>query len=116
MSGQSEKEFEFGYSVNIHSHLNLIAAMRRHAEQRPSGEPLPIYVNVSSLAVYGGAKATPTSKVRPKDTPIQPETSYGVSKHVIEMITYDHARKGLLDGRTVRLPRWVFNVSMMGSD
>lgn len=66
MSGQSESDFDFGYKVNIHSHLNLISALRKHAETRPSGEALPVYVNVSSLAVYGGEKATPVSKVQPK--------------------------------------------------
>lgn len=29
-----------------------------------------------------------------RDTPLIPETSYGVCKNVIEMIVYDHARKG----------------------
>jgi hypothetical protein len=32
-----------------------------------------------------------------RDTPLIPETSYGVCKNVIEMVTYDHARKGKWD-------------------
>jgi hypothetical protein len=57
-----------------------------------------------------------------RHTPLQPETSYGVCKSVVELITYDYSRKGkarssetpapcseipplgFLDGRTVRLP------------
>lgn len=65
MSGASESDFKFGYTVNVYSHLNLLAAMAQHAESRPSGEPLPVYVNTSSLAVYGGEKATPLSTVDP---------------------------------------------------
>lgn len=29
-----------------------------------------------------------------RDTPLQPETSYGVCKSVVELITYDYSRKG----------------------
>ncbi|KAJ9094827.1 hypothetical protein QFC20_006805 [Naganishia adeliensis] len=104
MSGQSEADFELGYNVNIFSHLNVLSVLAKHAESRPSGEPLPVHVNVSSLAVYGGPKAQPTSCVIPEDTPLQPETSYGVCKSVVELITYDYSRKGFIDGRTVRLP------------
>jgi hypothetical protein len=112
MSGQSEADFELGYNVNIFSHLNVLSVLAKHAESRPSGEPLPVHVNVSSLAVYGGPKAQPTSRVIPesvtlsavchsriyissiRDTPLQPETSYGVCKSVVELITYDYSRKG----------------------
>jgi hypothetical protein len=70
MSGQSEKDFTLGYAINLYSHLNLIAATTEHAQsqsQSQGGEVMkPVYVNVSSLAVYGGEKATPASKVVPE--------------------------------------------------
>jgi hypothetical protein len=68
MSGQSEKDFTLGYAINLYSHLNLIAATTEHAQkQSQGGESVkPVYVNVSSLAVYGGEKATPSSKVVPE--------------------------------------------------
>ena len=66
MSGQSEQDFELGYQVNLHSHLNLIHTTAAHARSRPDGEALPVYINVSSLAVYGGPKATPASIVDPE--------------------------------------------------
>lgn len=69
MSGQSEADFELGYNVNIFSHLNVLSVLAKHAESRPSGEPLPVHVNVSSLAVYGGPKAQPTSCVIPEYVP-----------------------------------------------
>lgn len=68
MSGQSEKYFSLGYAINLYSHLNLIAATTEHAQNQPQGgeSVKPVYVNVSSLAVYGGEKATPSSKVVPE--------------------------------------------------
>jgi NAD(P)-dependent dehydrogenase (short-subunit alcohol dehydrogenase family) len=66
MSGQSEADFELGYNVNVFSHLNVLSALAKHAESREKGEPLPVHVNVSSLAVYGGPKATPNSRVVPE--------------------------------------------------
>ena len=62
MSGQSESHFELGYAVNVDSHLNLLKTAR--ASVKP-GRPLPVYVFVSSLAVYGGPKCTPESHVIP---------------------------------------------------
>lgn len=104
MSGQSESDFTLGYAVNLYSHLTLIDVFTKHTRSSVEDGKLPVYVNVSSLAVYGGEKATPRSLVKPDETPLIPETSYGVCKHAIEMIVYDHARKGYLDARTVRLP------------
>ncbi|WVF71767.1 hypothetical protein IAT40_006575 [Kwoniella sp. CBS 6097] len=103
MSGGSEANFPLGYSVNLDSHVSLLKAVHAHADaQFPSSEPRPVYVFASSLAVYGGV--TPQSVVDPKTTPVIPESSYGVQKHVTEMIVYDYGRKGYLDTRTVRLP------------
>ena len=61
MSGGSESNFELGYAVNVDSHLNLLKATRATAKQ---GQ-VPVYVFVSSLAVYGGPKCTPESYVLP---------------------------------------------------
>ena len=66
MSGQSEQDFTLGYAINLYSHLNLIAATTKHAESRDQADKVPVYINVSSLAVYGGDKATPASKVIPE--------------------------------------------------
>jgi hypothetical protein len=66
MSGQSESDFTLGYAVNLHSHLNLIAAAAEHSSSRSASSPPVSYINVSSLAVYGGAKATPQSTVIPE--------------------------------------------------
>ena len=63
MSGGSEANFELGYAVNVDAHLNLLKITRASAKK---GGPVPVYVFVSSLAVYGGPKCTPESYVIPK--------------------------------------------------
>jgi len=100
MSGGSEQNFELGYAVNVDSHLNLLKVTRAQSE----GKPKPVYVFVSSLAVYGGPKCTPESFVVPKDTPVLAGSSYGVEKQIMELYVYDYGRKGYLDTRSVRLP------------
>jgi len=90
MSGGSESNFELGYAVNVDSHLNLLKAT--YASVR--GEYVPVYVFVSSLAVYGGPKCTPESHVVPADTPVLAGSSYGVEKQIMELYVYDYGRKG----------------------
>lgn len=63
MSGGAEANFELGYAVNVDSNLNLLKAAHAHAKS--SGHK-PVYVFVSSLAVYGGPKCTPESYVIPE--------------------------------------------------
>ncbi|KAK4685884.1 hypothetical protein P7C73_g4257, partial [Tremellales sp. Uapishka_1] len=62
MSGGSEADFELGYKVNVDSHLNLLRATHAHA--RTTGQK-PVYVFISSLAVYGGPKCRPQDYVVP---------------------------------------------------
>ena len=38
------------------------------------------------------------------DTPLRPQTSYGVQKAMGELMVNDFSRKGYIDGRAVRLP------------
>ena len=91
MSGGSEANFELGWAVNVDSHVTLLKATHAHAKKQNSK---PLYVFVSSLAVYGGPKCLPESYVKPQDTPVVPQTSYGVQKHIIELYAYDYGRKG----------------------
>ncbi|ORY32634.1 hypothetical protein BCR39DRAFT_523291 [Naematelia encephala] len=101
MSGGCEANFELGYKVNVDSHLVLLRATHAHSQKT---DQRPVYVFVSSLAVYGGPKCTPTSYVVPKDTPVLAGSSYGVEKQIMELYVYDYGRKGYLDTRAVRLP------------
>lgn len=101
MSGGAEANFELGWSVNLDSHVSLLKTTHAHAK---STQTKPLYVFVSSLAIYGGPKCLPESYVVPADTPPLPQTSYGIQKHIMEMYVYDYGRKGYLDTRAVRLP------------
>jgi len=57
-------------------------------------------VFASSVAVFGGALP---DKV-PDDQVLTPQSSYGAQKAVGEMLVHDFARKGFVDGRSLRLP------------
>jgi nucleoside-diphosphate-sugar epimerase len=57
-------------------------------------------VFASSVAVFGGA----LPPVVRDDTTPQPQTSYGVQKLIGELLLGDCTRRGLIDGRGVRLP------------
>ena len=60
----------------------------------------PRVVFASSLAVYGG-KLPPV--VDDAITPA-PQTSYGTQKVIGEYLVNDYSRKGMIDGRSLRLP------------
>lgn len=101
MSGGAEANFELGWAVNVDSNVNLLKATHEHAKEK---NIKPVYVFVSSLAVYGGPKCLPESYVVPQDTPVLAQSSYGVQKQISELYVYDYGRKGYLDTRSVRLP------------
>lgn len=94
MSGGAEANLELGWCVNLDSHRNAIDYLRKH-------NPGTVVVFPSSLAVYG-----PSSKgdVSSESTTPLPQSSYGAQKLMIEIYLNDMSRRGLLDGRIVRLP------------
>ncbi|KAL7418008.1 hypothetical protein BDY24DRAFT_346315 [Mrakia frigida] len=104
MSGGSEADFELGYRVNVDSHLALLKYTTKHHKDERQGAPLPIYIYISGLAVYGGPACEPKADVNGDDTPLYPETSYGVAKAITELYVYDYTRKNYVDGRIMRLP------------
>jgi nucleoside-diphosphate-sugar epimerase len=57
-------------------------------------------VFTSSVAVFGGDLP---DVVRDDTAPV-PQSSYGVQKVMGELLVQDYARRGFVDGRTVRLP------------
>ena len=57
-------------------------------------------VFTSSLAVFGGPVPDPV----PDDAPLMPQASYGAQKAIGEYLVYDMTRKGMIDGRSLRLP------------
>ncbi|MFN2307874.1 MAG: D-erythronate dehydrogenase [Paracoccaceae bacterium] len=93
VSSQAEAEFEVGLQVNLHGALNVLEAARL-------SDTTPVLVFTSSLAVFGGDVPDP---IRDWTIP-NPQTSYGTQKAVGELLVNDYARRGFIDGRTLRLP------------
>jgi nucleoside-diphosphate-sugar epimerase len=59
-----------------------------------------VFVFASSLAVFG----PPLPEVVTDETPVHPQSSYGMQKAVGELLVVDYTRKGFIDGRVARLP------------
>jgi len=94
VSGGGEKDFDLAMRVNLDGGRHLLEAVRAR-------NGMPRFVFASSLAVFGGA-AMPTAV---GDTTKQtPQTTYGITKAIIELLINDYTRKGFLDGRSARLP------------
>lgn len=93
VSGGAEADFDLGYKVNLDGTRALLEACRRLA--RP-----PKLVYASSVAAFGGA----LPEVLDDSTTPAPQTSYGTQKVIGEYLVADFTRKGMLDGRSLRLP------------
>jgi nucleoside-diphosphate-sugar epimerase len=93
VSGAAEADFDLGMRVNLDGTRALLDTLRAEGRR-------PKVVFASSVAVFGGElppvvtdAATPT-----------PQSSYGVQKLIGELLVADYTRKGMIDGRAVRLP------------
>jgi len=93
MSGGAEANLELGLRVNFDSHRLILDHLRRT-------QPGIKVIFPSSLAVYGPAEGLVVSEA----TCPMPQSSYGSQKLMIETLLNDYSRRGLVDGRIVRLP------------
>jgi nucleoside-diphosphate-sugar epimerase len=93
VSGAAEAELDLGYAVNLDGTRHLLEAVRAFGRK-------PRLVFASSVAVFGGEMP----EVLQDDTHLTPQTSYGTQKAMGELLVADYHRKGLLDGRSLRLP------------
>lgn len=100
MSGGAEADLELGLRVNLDATRALLDALRR-------AQPGALVVFASSLAVYGPAPAAasggPAAAFSEATRPL-PQSSYGAQKLAVEVLLDDYSRRGLLDGRALRLP------------
>ncbi|KAI9735215.1 MAG: hypothetical protein M1834_001805 [Cirrosporium novae-zelandiae] len=92
MSAQSEASLDLGLKVNIDS-MRLILD---HLRQTNHGVRV---VFSSSCAIYGPIDGTYSEKTYP-----EPQSSYGSEKLITEILVNDFSRRGLIDGRILRLP------------
>ena len=94
VSGECEERFDDALRVNLDGGQNVFEAARA-AEGRPR------LVFASSVACYGGLDMSTMMSDLTKQLP---QTTYGMTKAMCEMLVNDHTRKGHFDGRSVRLP------------
>ena len=93
VSGEGERDFDLAMRVNLDGTRNLMEAARAHTDQ-------VTFVATSSIAVFG----PDSGDVCGDDSPVSPETTYGMTKAVLELLVNEYSRKGFLDGRVGRLP------------
>ncbi len=94
VSGGAELDFDLAMRVNLDGHLHLLEALRALKSR-------PRHIFASSIAVYGGTQI-PNPVM--ESTRQNPQTTYGMTKSVGELLVNDYARKGFVDGRSARLP------------
>jgi D-erythronate 2-dehydrogenase len=94
VSAGGERDFDLAMRVNLDGGRHVLEACRARG-----GRPRLVFA--SSIAVFGGS-AMPD---RVGDLTKQvPQTTYGVTKAICELLVNDYSRKGFLDGRSARLP------------
>ena len=93
VSGQAEADFDIGMRVNVDSTRTLLELTRTLPAP-------PKFVFTSSIAVFGGALPA----ILPDDQILTPQGSYGAQKAMCELLVSDMSRKGMIDGRSLRLP------------
>lgn len=94
LSGGGEQDFDLAMRVNLHGNLNVLEAARALGSR-------PRVVFASSIAVFGGSGMPKTVGDTTKQTP---QTTYGATKAIGELLINDYTRKGFIDGRSARLP------------
>jgi D-erythronate 2-dehydrogenase len=96
VSGECERDFDLGMRANLGLTERVLAACRQ-------GGRTPVVVFSSSLAVFGGTGTHPLPEVITDSTLPVPQSSYGIQKFIGEQLVADYARKGFIQGRSVRL-------------
>lgn len=112
VSGAAEADFDAGLRVNLDGTRHLLeACLRIAADEPPDATPGattgatdhgagPVrLVHASSIAVYG----VPIPSRIDDSTQPWPTLSYGTQKLACELLIGDLTRRGLLDGRSLRL-------------
>src|SRR3954468_9459424 len=94
VSGECEERFDDALRVNLDGGRNVFEAAR-------ALPGLPRVVFASSIACFGGEAMQNPNTDRTKLTP---QTTYGMTKAICELLVNDYSRKGHFDGRSARLP------------
>lgn len=89
----AEQDFDLAMRVNLDGGRHVLEACRAR-----DGRPRLVFS--STYAGFGGELPPVVSD----STKLAPETTYGTTKVILELLVNDYTRKGFLDGRTARLP------------
>ncbi|KAL8812716.1 MAG: hypothetical protein Q9223_001060 [Gallowayella weberi] len=95
MSAAAEADLELGIKVNMDATRQVFDTLRRV-------NPGVRVIFTSTTAVYG-PPPSPGYPLTEANAP-SPGSSYGAQKLISETLLNDYSRRGLLDGRIVRLP------------
>lgn len=94
VSGECEERFDDALRVNLDGGRNIFEAARAIGSKTR-------VVFASSIACFGGeAMQEPCTDL----TKLTPQTTYGMTKTICELMINDYTRKGFFDGRSARLP------------
>jgi nucleoside-diphosphate-sugar epimerase len=96
VSGAAEADYVLGRRVNLDATLALLERCRA---QHTAGGPRVRVIYASSIAVFG----VPLPARIDDATAPEPTLSYGAHKRACELVIDDLARRGLVDGRGLRL-------------
>ncbi len=94
VSAHGEQDFDHALAVNLDGGRNVLEACRTLGSR-------PKLVFASTLAAFGGSAMPETVT---DTTKLTPQTTYGATKAICELLVNDYTRKGFIDGRTARLP------------
>ena len=91
--GAAARDYELGWRVNFEASRRLLEGLAR--QSRPAK-----FVFASSIGIFG----VPLPESVDDETLPLPTMSYGAQKLMVETLVNDFARRGLVDGRSPRLP------------
>ncbi|MBL9115569.1 MAG: NAD-dependent epimerase/dehydratase family protein [Verrucomicrobiaceae bacterium] len=94
VSGECEERFDDALRVNLDGSRHIFECARSLP-----GRPRVVFA--SSIACFGGEGMMEVNSDGTKHTP---QTTYGMTKAICEMLVNDYTRKGFFDGRAIRLP------------
>ncbi|MBD3897818.1 SDR family oxidoreductase [Halomonas sp. ML-15] len=94
VSSAAEADLDLGMAVNFDATRALLEGCR--ARELTATR----LVMASSVAAYGGDLPETLDDM----TALQPQNSYGAQKAMCELLINDYSRRGLVDGRVLRLP------------
>lgn len=89
----AENDPSSGWAINMQLPWRLLEACRDSGTR-------PRFVYASSIAVFGGQLPDAVGNRQFRT----PKTSYGTAKAITELLIDDYSRKGIVDGRALRLP------------